>query len=202
MLPARKSGGRFGQGHLLKKIGVAALLSAGMAFAALRCPAAEAPPPVGTSSSLFDGHTLAGWEGSALWRVEGGLITGGSLTEKVKHNDFLASTRDYTNFIVRLGSSDSRRIANSLSSHGPAVQTIGGPATADRSLARPSASGRSGAVSGSPTARECGTGTLTDRVRRPLEPDPPCARPWDRGRHDGAGAGRRRRPGHPRRPGR
>lgn len=72
-----------------------------MAFAALRCPAAEVPPPVGTTTPLFDGRTLAGWEGSALWRVEGGLITGGSLTEKVKHNDFLASTRDYTNFIVR-----------------------------------------------------------------------------------------------------
>ena len=44
--------------------------------------------------------TLEGWEGDAkLWRVEDGMITGGSLTEKVKHNDFLATTKDYANFI-------------------------------------------------------------------------------------------------------
>ncbi len=66
------------------------------------CPAAEPVPPVGKTVSLFDGQTLTGWEGSRLWRVEEGLISGGSLTETVKENDFLASTRDYTNFIVRL----------------------------------------------------------------------------------------------------
>jgi len=44
---------------------------------------------------------LTGWEGSALWRVQDGVISGGSLTESVRHNDFLATTRDYTNFIVR-----------------------------------------------------------------------------------------------------
>ena len=65
--------------------------------------AAEAPPAPGPGvKSMFDGKTLAGWEGNAkLWRVEDGFITGGSLTETVKHNDFLATTRDYTNFIVR-----------------------------------------------------------------------------------------------------
>lgn len=64
--------------------------------------AAEPPPRPGRSVTLFDGQTLAGWEGSSLWRVEEGCLTGGSLTEKVPHNDFLASTRDYTNYIVRL----------------------------------------------------------------------------------------------------
>src|SRR5436190_12754838 len=65
---------------------------------------AELPPAQGPSAKpLFDGKTLAGWEGDAkLWRVEDGLITGGSLTETVKQNEFLATTRDYTNFIVRL----------------------------------------------------------------------------------------------------
>src|SRR5262245_22491916 len=63
--------------------------------------AAERPPRPGRTVSLFDGKTLAGWEGSALWRVQDGVIAGGSLTETVKQNDFLASTRDYTNFIVR-----------------------------------------------------------------------------------------------------
>jgi putative membrane-bound dehydrogenase-like protein len=64
--------------------------------------AAEAPPSPGKIKPLFDGKTLSGWEGDTnLWRVEAGALTGGSLTETVKRNDFLASTRDYTNFIVR-----------------------------------------------------------------------------------------------------
>ena len=86
-----------------------AILKQGSSFLAalfLLAPwgAAAAPPPKPTGKvvSLFDGATLAGWEGDAkIWRVEDGAITGGSLTETVKHNDFLASTRDYTNFIVR-----------------------------------------------------------------------------------------------------
>jgi putative membrane-bound dehydrogenase-like protein len=63
----------------------------------------EAPPPPGQIHALFDGKTMAGWEGDPkLWRVEDGCLTGGSLKETVKQNVFLASTRDYTNFIVRL----------------------------------------------------------------------------------------------------
>ena len=74
----------------------------GAAWFASRAPAADSPPPPGRTVSLFDGATLAGWEGDGkLWRVENGLITGGSLTETVKRNEFLASTRDYTNFVVR-----------------------------------------------------------------------------------------------------
>ena len=75
-------------------------VSGSLLFAA-SLQSAESPPPVGTAAPLFDGTTLAGWEGSALWRVQAGCLTGGSLEERVKHNDFLASTRDYTNFIVR-----------------------------------------------------------------------------------------------------
>ncbi len=64
--------------------------------------ATPAPPPLGRTAPLFDGKTLAGWEGDAkIWRVEDGCITGGSLTETVKQNEFLASTRDFTNFIAR-----------------------------------------------------------------------------------------------------
>jgi putative membrane-bound dehydrogenase-like protein len=52
---------------------------------------------------LFDGKTLDGWEGDAkLWRVEDGMITGGSLTEKVPHNDFLATVKSYSNFDLRV----------------------------------------------------------------------------------------------------
>ena len=63
----------------------------------LACGAVAAPVPI------FDGRSLDGWEGDAqLWRVEGGLLTGGSLTEKVAHNDFLATVKSYANFDLRL----------------------------------------------------------------------------------------------------
>ncbi len=55
------------------------------------------------AQSLFDGKSLAGWEGdAALWRVKDGVISGGSLTEHVKHNDFLATEKSYADFELRL----------------------------------------------------------------------------------------------------
>lgn len=62
----------------------------------------EPPPAAGPATPLFDGKTLAGWEGNAaIWRVENGALTGGSLTETVKVNEFLATTREFSDFIVR-----------------------------------------------------------------------------------------------------
>jgi putative membrane-bound dehydrogenase-like protein len=64
--------------------------------------AASTPPSPRKATPLFDGRTLAGWEGDArIWRVEEGCLAGGSLAETVKQNEFLASSRDFTNFIVR-----------------------------------------------------------------------------------------------------
>src|ERR1044071_5793279 len=64
---------------------------------------------VGTShgaepESLFDGKTFAGWEGDTAktWRITDGAIVGGALTETVPHNEFLATTKSYTNFDLRL----------------------------------------------------------------------------------------------------
>lgn len=55
-------------------------------------------PPV----SLFDGKSLSGWEGDTkVWRVRDGLIVGGSL-EGNPRNEFLATVRSYTNFLLRL----------------------------------------------------------------------------------------------------
>jgi len=73
-------------------------------IAALRLTATDAPlPPEPNARPIFDGKSLAGWEGNPkLWRVEEGALTGGSYVETVKQNEFLATTRDYTNFIVRL----------------------------------------------------------------------------------------------------
>src|SRR5690242_3496477 len=64
---------------------------------------AEAPPKLNRPKPLFDGKTLVGWEGDAkLWRVEDGCLTAGSYVETIRQNEFLATTRDYTNFIVHL----------------------------------------------------------------------------------------------------
>ena len=54
--------------------------------------------------SIFDGKTFAGWEGDTnkTWRIEDGAFVGGSLKEKVPRNEFLATTRSYTNFVLRL----------------------------------------------------------------------------------------------------
>lgn len=52
---------------------------------------------------IFDGKTLSGWEGDTkLWRAEGGEIVGGGLEKAIPRNEFLATTRSYTNFVLRL----------------------------------------------------------------------------------------------------
>ena len=53
---------------------------------------------------LFDGKTFAGWEGDTAktWRIEDGALVGGSLTEKVPRNEFLATKQSYANFELRL----------------------------------------------------------------------------------------------------
>jgi putative membrane-bound dehydrogenase-like protein len=56
--------------------------------------------------SLFDGKTLAGWEvrpgEEKWWKVQDGCITGGSLEVQVPHNTFLATTKRYANFELKL----------------------------------------------------------------------------------------------------
>jgi hypothetical protein len=55
------------------------------------------------AESLFDGKTLNGWEGdSKWWRIEDGTLAGGSRTEKIPRNFFLATTRSFQNFELRL----------------------------------------------------------------------------------------------------
>jgi hypothetical protein len=53
--------------------------------------------------SLFDGKSLDGWEGDpAWWRVEAGEIRGGSTTQNVPRNFFLATNKSYQNFELRV----------------------------------------------------------------------------------------------------
>lgn len=60
-------------------------------------------PALVASEPLFDGRTLTGWEGDPKWwRVADGVIKGGSTTEKIPHNFFLATTRSFQNFDLRL----------------------------------------------------------------------------------------------------
>src|SRR5687767_5982281 len=52
---------------------------------------------------LFDGKSLAGWEGDEkTWRVEDGAIVGGSLETTVPQNEFLCTTRTYDHFELTL----------------------------------------------------------------------------------------------------
>ncbi len=52
---------------------------------------------------LFDGNTLAGWEGDdALWRVEEGVIVGDSTGEGVDSHEFLATEESFGDFELRL----------------------------------------------------------------------------------------------------
>lgn len=53
---------------------------------------------------LADGKSFAGWTGDTnqTWRIEAGAFVGGSLARQVPRNEFLRTTRSYTNFILRL----------------------------------------------------------------------------------------------------
>lgn len=54
-------------------------------------------------TSLFDGRTLKGWEGNEqIFRVEDGAIVAGSPNERIAHNEFLASDKEYGDFELRL----------------------------------------------------------------------------------------------------
>ncbi|HEY1051623.1 MAG TPA: family 16 glycoside hydrolase, partial [Prosthecobacter sp.] len=53
--------------------------------------------------SLFDGKTLEGWDfDPKIWRVEDGVITGGSTTEKITANHFIATKKSFQNFELKL----------------------------------------------------------------------------------------------------
>jgi len=52
---------------------------------------------------LFDGKSFEGWEGNRkTFRIEDGSIVGGTLTERIPHNDFLCTTREFGDFELRL----------------------------------------------------------------------------------------------------
>jgi glucose/arabinose dehydrogenase/mono/diheme cytochrome c family protein len=60
-------------------------------------------PAFAASVPLFDGKTFKGWEGETnkVWRIRDGALVGGSL-EGNPRNEFLATTKSYKNFVLKL----------------------------------------------------------------------------------------------------
>src|SRR5437016_9963729 len=58
----------------------------------------------GKAVPLFDGKTFKGWDGDTnkTWTIQDGALVGGSLTATVPGNEFIATTRSFTNFVLRL----------------------------------------------------------------------------------------------------
>ena len=54
-------------------------------------------------SLVFDGQTLAGWEGNtAVFRVQENSIVGGQLSASIPHNEFLSLEKEYSDFELLL----------------------------------------------------------------------------------------------------
>jgi len=53
---------------------------------------------------IFDGRTSGGWDGdfAKTWKIRDGAFVGGSLETTVPQNEFVATTAQYTNFVLRL----------------------------------------------------------------------------------------------------
>ncbi|HOB99066.1 MAG TPA: DUF1080 domain-containing protein [Verrucomicrobiota bacterium] len=79
------------------KTSVLVLIGALLAIEALAAESAR-------SVRLFDGRTFTGWEGdtNTTWRVVEGALVGGSLKAPVPRNEFLCTTRAYTNFVLKV----------------------------------------------------------------------------------------------------
>ena len=76
------------------------LIPIALGLSLLGTSAAHAGQPL----SLFDGKIFSGWDGDTTntWRIEDGAFVGGSLKANVPRNEFLATTRPFTNFVLRL----------------------------------------------------------------------------------------------------
>jgi hypothetical protein len=61
-------------------------------------------PPKAKTIRLFDGKTFRGWQGDTLrtWRIQEGALVGGSLTENVPHNEFISTTKTYSDYVLKL----------------------------------------------------------------------------------------------------
>ena len=53
---------------------------------------------------LFDGKNFKGWQGDTIntWRIVDGTLVGGSLTKTVPHNEFISTTRSFSDYVLKL----------------------------------------------------------------------------------------------------
>ena len=59
---------------------------------------------------LFDGKSFKGWNGDlTIFRIENGLIVGGTLKEKLPRNEFLCTDKEYGDFVLLSESEIDRR---------------------------------------------------------------------------------------------
>jgi hypothetical protein len=107
----------------------------------------SSPLFAGEAERLFDGKTLTGWEGDTkyTWRVEKRAIVGGSLNKIVPRNEFLCTTRHYSDFELKvtfklLGDREQRNAgvqfrtnASPIITKYPAIRQISGSITGGRS---------------------------------------------------------------------
>jgi len=78
------------------------ILLVSLVFCVLSC-SGEHKTKTNATVSLFDGKSLAGWEGDLNWfRVEDGSIVAGSLEKDIPQNMFLCTTKEYGDFELRL----------------------------------------------------------------------------------------------------
>lgn len=81
--------------------------------------------------SIFDGKTLDGWDyDPQVWRVEDGMITGGSRTEKIKENFFICTNKSYQNFDLKLKIKVSGDPATGLINSGIQIRSLRVPGSA------------------------------------------------------------------------
>ncbi len=75
-------------------------------FVLMFCMSGLISPSAGLAEepqSLFDGKTFKGWEGDqTVFRIEEQAIVGGNLKQKIPHNFFLSTTKEYSNFELQL----------------------------------------------------------------------------------------------------
>ena len=52
---------------------------------------------------IFDGKSIAGWEGNLKWfRIDEGVVAAGSMTQPIPQNEFLCSISQYADFELRI----------------------------------------------------------------------------------------------------
>ena len=86
----------------IRSIGLSVCMTTAL-LTPLTMVAAEEKKSDATTTVIFDGKTLEGWDGdTSVFRVEQDSIIGGQLKDKIPHNFFLSSKEEYSDFELTL----------------------------------------------------------------------------------------------------